>query len=212
MTGFIALLPRQSNMPCFVFNTYAGVLANTPLVLFEHLKPRGFVVVAHEHFQGEVSWPVARAFGVIINRGRPDERSLPRITQFASKVAKIARDSREGMSPQQATISFNRLNPFYYMGRRNSPGALRGLMGAKGVDRQKCTQCGRCRDCCAVRAISLDPYPSFNEKCTGCWGCYNICPEGAISTSVGTRGRYTARAYLLENRGVSGNMEEPISR
>ncbi|MDX1779407.1 MAG: 4Fe-4S binding protein, partial [Thermodesulfobacteriota bacterium] len=58
---------------------------------------------------------------------------------------------------------------------------------------------GYCSTHCAVKAIRLNPYPTFDEKCTGCWGCFNICPEGAIRTVVGLRGRYRAKVSSLSS-------------
>ena len=64
--------------------------------------------------------------------------------------------------------------------------------------------CGLCEKYCGSRAIVLDPWPVFSDACCGCWGCYSICPEEAITTFLGTRGRYaTGSAYL--DAAATGN-------
>ena len=79
LNRFIRSLPVQPHLPAFIFTTYAGVLANAPWMLAACLRDRGFVVMAHKHFRGEISWPPARSAGLIINRGLPDGRLLPKL-------------------------------------------------------------------------------------------------------------------------------------
>ena len=63
------------------------------------------------------------------------------------------------------------------------------------VDPDKCNQCAVCARACAVRAISLNPYPVFSSRCMGCCACFNLCPTEAITTSLaGGRGRYRGPA------------------
>jgi MinD superfamily P-loop ATPase len=47
------------------------------------------------------------------------------------------------------------------------------------INRQKCTQCGVCRDLCRFEAIS----PAFEVdaiNCEGCGVCVDLCPENAV--------------------------------
>jgi len=193
MTRFIQSLPPQAQKPAFLFTTYAGVLANTPWMLDGYLSDRGFVVLADQHFRGEVSWPIARAAGLIINRGLPNDTMLPSISRFAGTLAELSDRHKAGVLSRPAPFSRSRLNPFYYLSLLNSPARLRMMMGTKRVNRSLCTKCGWCAENCSAGAIDLTPYPTFSKGCDGCWGCFNICPTGAISTIVGTGGRYTSK-------------------
>jgi ferredoxin/flavodoxin len=199
MTDFISSLPLHLEKPAFIFTTYAGIHANTFWTLAKKIRSRGLTVIAYDRFRGEVSWPIARAIGLIINRSQPDERTLPHLTRFATRIATLIKDMSNGSSPANVAIPFNRLNPFYYLSLMVYPDRLRIIMGTKGVNKNKCTHCGCCKKYCPVGAITLSPFPSFTPSCNGCWGCYNICPEGAITTIVGTLGRYRAKAYLLNS-------------
>jgi ferredoxin len=165
----------------------------------EKIKSRGLTVIAYVRFRGEVSWPIARAIGLIINRSQPDERTLPHLTRFAKRIATLAKNTKGSPPTTPVTIPFKRLNLFYYLSLMVYPDRLRIIMGTKGVNKNKCTHCGCCKKYCPAGAITLTPYPSFTTSCNGCWGCYNICPEGAITTIVGTLGRYMAKAYLLNS-------------
>ena len=190
LNRFIRSLPVQPHLPAFIFTTHAGVLANAPWMLAACLRDRGFAVMAHKHFRGEISWPLARSAGLIINRGLPDDRLLPSISAFAGNLAELAARHRSGSPVRSIPVSRSWLNPFYYLSLINSPAKLRMMMGTKRVIITRCTKCGLCAEHCAPGAIALSPYPTFGSNCDGCWGCYNICPAAAIATRIGTRGRY----------------------
>ena len=54
----------------------------------------------------------------------------------------------------------------------------------KNVSAEACTQCGICMEECPVDAVSLDPYPEFDQKCIDCFNCIRLCPEEAIASSI----------------------------
>lgn len=58
------------------------------------------------------------------------------------------------------------------------------LKGEKPItcDIQKCIKCGKCRDHCPVKAITLQPYPVIDKKkCIRCFCCMEVCPVHALS-------------------------------
>ena len=200
MTSFIDSLSQQHSVPAFIFTTYSGILANASWMLANRLRHQGFVIVGHKNFCSEVSWPIARAIGLISNHGKPDEQSLPDVRHYAQQLSLVMKALKKGGTLEPSHIPCSRFNPFYYLALVNTPGKLRTIMGKKSIEKGKCTQCGYCEEYCAADAVTLNPYPSFDEKCTGCWGCFNICPEGAIKTIVGFKGRYRAKASSLINQ------------
>ena len=200
ITKFIDSLPQQQNIPAFIFTTYTGIHANAPWVLANRLQRQGFVVVAHENFYSEESWPILRSIGFISNRGKPNEQSLPYIRHFARRLSPVIKELSTNTTLQSSQLPYSKFNPFYYLGLMVTPDKLRGIMGKKVAEKEKCTQCGFCKTYCAVEAITLNPYPTFHENCTGCWGCFNICPEGAIKTIVGTKGRYRTKVDYLNDQ------------
>ena len=197
MTDFISRLPMCQGKPAFIYITCAGISASSLWMLSQLLGKKNWMVIAAQQFCAEVSWPVARLPGIIPNKGRPDVRDLPSIQQFCEAIFEALKSHAEKRPVTPLSVPFAFLNPFSYMGRTNKAQYLRSIMGTKRVDQSRCTRCGLCKKYCGSTAISLDPWPEFSDACCGCWGCYSICPEEAITTFLGTRGRYATRfAYL----------------
>ena len=63
------------------------------------------------------------------------------------------------------------------------------------INRDKCTECGQCRDLCRWNAISED-YVVDSIECEGCGVCRYFCPEEAIEFPLNTCGEW----YLSETR------------
>ena len=49
------------------------------------------------------------------------------------------------------------------------------------VDESKCIKCGACEKICPVKAVRLNPYPTWDEgKCIKCFCCHEACLQKAI--------------------------------
>ncbi len=57
------------------------------------------------------------------------------------------------------------------------------------INKDKCTQCGLCRDLCRWNAISED-FVVDPIQCEGCGVCYYFCPEQAIDFPLNTCGEW----------------------
>ena len=188
--GLIPTLSRK--IPAFVFCTSAGQPVNTLRTMAEMLTKKNFLVLDGLEVLAENNWPVSRQFGgmMLEPRGKPDESDLAAITPFAKGL--VQRLKAKDFTPKIFDFI---TSPLHYIGHKTGPRQLRISMGKKKVDRNKCSQCAICARACAVRAISLNPYPVFSKRCMGCCACYNLCPTDAITTSLsGGRGRYRGPA------------------
>jgi MinD superfamily P-loop ATPase len=57
------------------------------------------------------------------------------------------------------------------------------------IDKDRCTECGLCREMCRFDAISAD-YKVNPIDCEGCGVCVHFCPEDAIDFPVSTCGEW----------------------
>ena len=57
------------------------------------------------------------------------------------------------------------------------------------IDRDKCTECGLCRDLCRYDAIN-EEFEVDSVACEGCGVCHYFCPEKAIDFPVNTCGEW----------------------
>lgn len=57
------------------------------------------------------------------------------------------------------------------------------------IDKDKCTECGKCIEVCRFNAISKD-FVVDPISCEGCGVCYRICPVGAIKFREKMSGHY----------------------
>jgi len=63
------------------------------------------------------------------------------------------------------------------------------------IDKERCTQCGLCRELCRWDAISED-FVVDSIECEGCGVCYYFCPEKAIDFPENTCGQW----FISETR------------
>lgn len=62
------------------------------------------------------------------------------------------------------------------------------------VDKDACTQCGRCQKFCPVGDIKeAPPVWLHNGRCTNCLACYHHCPAHAIHWGQMKRGQYVMK-------------------
>ncbi|OQY16671.1 MAG: hypothetical protein B6I35_15605 [Anaerolineaceae bacterium 4572_32.2] len=194
---FVSLLPMQQGKPAFVFATCAGMPSNSLHMLGQKLKERGFVIVGGQAVTFTSNWPLSRQivarrtanpqsrldriFDALWNRSdRPSDKDRRQLDKLVERVL-----DRIAKTPQPARLPHCRLDPFGWLGQMMTPERSRKGMGIKAIDETLCTQCGICARDCPAKAITLEPYPVFNEdECQGCWSCFNNCPEKALYTSL----------------------------
>ena len=68
------------------------------------------------------------------------------------------------------------------------------------VEEERCSFCGRCKEICRFKAITVLPGAvlTFPEMCHACYGCLEVCPEGCIREGHALVGWL----YAGEGRGV----------
>lgn len=92
--------------------------------------------------------------------------------------------------------------------------------GLAVIDKQRCTECGLCRDLCRFSAISAE-FQVDSIGCEGCGVCCDLCPEKAIALPIqkcgewyqsATRGGPMIHARLGIAEENSGNLVSLVRR
>ena len=88
-----------------------------------------------------------------------------------------------------------------------------------GVDKQKCTYCGKCASVCNYHAIAVlgDNILTFPQLCHGCGACSYICPESALyeepkQTGVVEWGHVDSLSFARGVLTVGEAMAPPVIR
>jgi len=88
-----------------------------------------------------------------------------------------------------------------------------------GVDKDKCTLCGKCAEVCAYHAIAVagEYVLTFSELCHGCGACSYLCPEKAISevpNEIGIieTGRANGLLFAQGRLSIGQPMAPPVIR
>jgi len=176
MKTFLESLPRQSQVPAFVFNTFGGFSGRTLATLDRWANNRGFHIIAGYSLHTPENYPP------MIKRGQdfkdsPNKKELAAFEAFITELDELAKSLATGQTVPARHVGLSRFMPAF--SRTHS----RKSMGEKFVDVDACTECGICRDRCPYGAITLNPKPVFDQsQCYGCWACYNHCPAQAITT------------------------------
>jgi ferredoxin/flavodoxin len=112
--------------------------------------------------------------------GHPDDTDRREIEALVDKlhsrfdsndVPVLSLDDLDYQPPERAAKMKNKINAPWYIIPKN-------------IGSESCTQCGICEEECPVDAVSLNPYPEFDQNCIDCFNCIRLCPENAIASSI----------------------------
>ena len=169
---FLESLPASNGITAVPFVTWGG--ANSGIALWQMgkaLDTKGYGVVGAAKVMAlhSMMWQSSQPVG----QGRPNADDNREVIQLVEKV--------EGATA--ATLSLDILD---YQPKAIRSKLLKKLAQPwanipKKVDEEKCTQCAICKQVCPAGAVSLAPFPVFdNNSCFSCFNCVRECPESAI--------------------------------
>jgi ferredoxin len=62
---------------------------------------------------------------------------------------------------------------------------VKPMPGVEMTVTEKCTGCGKCKEICFVRAITIqNRHAIIGDNCKGCGRCAELCPKNAIQLSI----------------------------
>lgn len=169
---FQNLCGRQT--PCVILAAYGNRHYDDTLAQMKHLLTvQGFTIIA------AIAPVIPHIYSEKLGTGRPDEKDIRIIEDFAGKVLE-----KLGVSP---------LSPVSLPGNETPPPKEMKPV-SKAKDNSLCIGCGLCADVCPVHAIDPSSLAWKDDLCINCMRCVKSCPEGALSFDAAI-----SRAYLEAN-------------
>ena len=137
--------------------------------LADILEAKGFSIVAGGAFVGEHS------FSKTLGEGRPDEKDVTRVGDFAGKIA----EKLSGTAPA-APVPLKGHRPYRpYYRPRNPDGAPVDIRKVAPKTNADCTDCKLCVTVCPMGSIDAEDVSKINGICIKCGACIKACPVQA---------------------------------
>lgn len=181
---WIVGLPSLAGKKAFVFATSGGGPGRVLYELASALRQKGAEVVGGTLIRGECFHPFPALNGRF--PGRPDERDLAQVAEFARALCRHLRDGRPGPLPSSRPDALRPGRGFYDLVAATVTDAdLRRALPPPAVNPNECTQCGLCANECPTGSITLDPFPAIGgDRCLRCYRCVTACPEHAFQADL----------------------------
>ena len=144
---------------------------DTLMELRNELGERGFRSIAAASITG------SHVFSDKIAPGRPDERDMQEIAEFAEKVA----ENVKNLSGEPGIVlpdGNDPVGPYYTpLGIDGNPAKF--LKAKPLTDAEKCVRCGLCATVCPMGSIDAGEPAAVNGVCIKCQACIKKCPVSA---------------------------------
>lgn len=138
--------------------------------LTDILSENGFLIIAAGAFIGEHS------FSDILAKGRPDDRDMKKVEDFAQGIAsKII--NQESMSCP--TIKGEKPYRSYYQPKDRYGNTFDFRLITPKTNKEICIDCKHCAEICSVGSVSHEDTSILNGICIKCCACIKGCPVGA---------------------------------
>lgn len=133
------------------------------------LAKANFYPIAAGAFIGEHS------FSRILGAGRPDEKDMAIVEEFAEKIVKKIETGDKTLIEVNGTPAPYR----WYYQPRDCQGNPVDIRKVKPLTNDKCTDCKICAKVCPMGSISFENVREIPGICIKCCACIKKCPENA---------------------------------
>lgn len=161
-----------------------GALA-VPVVLFGNRNFDDALIELRNILAGDELHPLAAAafvgehsFSGVLGQGRPDERDLAQMDEFARKTAQFIGELSGVPTEMVSVRGETPLRP-YYTPRDRAGTPINILKVKPKTDMEKCSGCGYCAAACPMGSIDPENPDRVLGICIKCCACVKGCPAGA---------------------------------
>ena len=145
---------------------------NSLAEMVQVLKEDGFCPLAGAAFVCQ------HAFTKVLAGGRPGEKDLKEVRDFALKCFNLAKDTKFLAKGDGLQVVGDADAPYYVP--KGTDGQPAKFLKAKPLtDRSKCINCGLCAELCPMASINPQDIEDVHGICIKCQACVKGCPEGA---------------------------------
>lgn len=173
--NFLYNLPLSSGCTAVPFVTWGGATSGIALwQMGQALESKGYGLVGAAKVMAvhSMMWQSDHPVG----QGRPDAEDDQQVIQLVKRVV----EKIGNKTPETIALETLDYQPETIQSEHRKKLGQPWVNIPKSLEEEKCTQCAICKQVCPVRAVTLDPLPSFNERCFSCFNCVRECPESAI--------------------------------
>ncbi len=198
VTSFIAGLPENTGACAVPFVTWGCATSGVALFeMGEALTKKGMTVVGAAKIAALhcMMWKSENPLG----KGRPDDSDENAIKEMTEK---LLRKLRAGVNLEipLSDLAYLPEKLFEELKKHNLE-IMKPMMPKREIDHSRCNQCDACVDACPVDAVSLDPFPKFDQDCIFCYTCARTCPEQAIVVDLSAlEERIRTRSEKIEEK------------
>ncbi len=175
---FIKNLPELKDKHWFVFCSHGSVMGVTLNSMADCLRAKGVIVVGYYDIYADACAPFIPY--PTYTSGHPDKQEYDEARAFGKELAeKVPRimNGEMDLIPAPKSIPDEWVNT----AKTFTPEFSKMMIPEFTINKDKCTECHKCEEKCAVNGIdvSADP-PRVQNPCIYCCNCVMECPNLAI--------------------------------
>lgn len=127
--------------------------------------------------------PTRHVFSDTLGAGRPDREDLEELKAFTKAAGKKLVQAESVSLLQEVEVPGLYPPDRYYTPLTEDGRPAKFLKALPVIDRETCTGCGSCENCCPMDSITMgeDGAPSVAGICIKCQACIGACPAHAIA-------------------------------
>ena len=181
MKDFIENLPKTAkNTPCGIFCTQLAFSGDGAWLEHEKIEEKGYRIdwTAHIKMPNNICIP-----GFPFGYTNDHEKLKAVLRRAEKKIESLAQKISRGEAHLQGRSAFSRV--LGQMQRKPYRRMFSSFQAAVGINRDRCTRCGKCISLCPSGNLAEGPdgYPDTGRSCNLCLRCYNFCPASAVQYS-----------------------------